>query len=194
MFSMYSNYSHYSKKEKHSELSLREQQELLSEFCESLLDLKNKDEAVNFLIDLLTKSEALMLAKRIAIAKLLLNGKHYREIEKALKVSHGTITKVAQWLAEGGEGFRVIVKRAKKRRPRQSASSSVDLSEWGSLKRRYPSMFWPELLIEEVIKSANKRQKQKIYNALKKLDKKSKIYCQTNSILKKYYQISPKRI
>jgi uncharacterized protein YerC len=56
---------------KKSFLSKERQQELLSEFCESLLCLKTTDEAVKFLTDLLTKSEAIILAKRIKIAKII---------------------------------------------------------------------------------------------------------------------------
>lgn len=182
---VYPNQSPYSKRAKYSKLSSQTQQELLSEFCEALLSLRNTNEAVKFLIDLLTKSEALMLAKRIKIAKLLLEGRNYRQIENQLKVSHGTITKVAEWLTEGGEGFRIITKRTSKKSQKKTPEY-VNLSQWSWLKRQYPSMFWPQLLIEEIIQSANKRQKQKISTALKKLDQKSKIYKDINRVLKKY--------
>lgn len=170
---------------KYSSLFAKIQQELLTEFCEALLNLKNTDEVVKFLIDLLTKSEALMLAKRIKIAKLLIEGKDYRTIGGLLKVSHGTIAKVAEWLTEAGEGFRLIAERTKKAKPQPESSWDLAMKDWKKFKRRYPIMFWPQILIEGIIQSANKKQKEKICQALKKLDHKSKLYKQFDKILRK---------
>ncbi|PIS35080.1 MAG: hypothetical protein COT36_03970 [Parcubacteria group bacterium CG08_land_8_20_14_0_20_38_56] len=170
---------------KYHKLSLQIQQELLSEFCEALLNLKTTNEAVKFLTDLLTKSEAIMLAKRIRIAKLLIEGRNYREIENSVKVSHGTITKVAQWLAEAGEGFRMISRRIKKGKPKPETSFDLAMKDWKRFKRHFPIMFWPQLLIEGILKSADKRQKKEIYQAIRQLDHKSRLYKQINEVLKK---------
>lgn len=159
------------------------QQELLADFCEALLNIRNIDEAVKFLTDLLTKSEVIMLAKRIKIAKILIEGEDYKTIEGALKVSHGTIAKVATWLAEAGEGFRLIAERTKKEKPKPPSSWDYARREWRSFKRTHPMMFWPQLLIEEVISSANRKQREKIKRAVEKLDHKSKLYKQINKIL-----------
>jgi TrpR-related protein YerC/YecD len=159
------------------------QQELLTDFCEALLTIKTPEEAVKFLTDLLTKSEVIMLAKRIKIAKLLIEGKDYKTIEGRLKVSHSTIAKVAAWLVESGEGFRLITERTKKEKPKPPTSWDYAMGEWKSFKRRYPTMFWPQLLIEEIIESANKKQREKIRRAIEKLDHKSKLYKQINKIL-----------
>lgn len=166
-------------------LSPQIQRELLSEFCEALLGLKNIDEVMKFLIDLLTRSEALMLAKRIKIAKFLLIGKTYKEIEEELRASHGTITKVAEWLNEGGEGFRMVAKRAQKKQ-KEVLGDDIDFNEWSLLKRKYPIAFWPQLLLEEIIKSANRRQKERLSSILKKLDQKSKLYKDVTRVLKRY--------
>ncbi|KKQ91704.1 MAG: hypothetical protein UT58_C0043G0005 [Microgenomates group bacterium GW2011_GWC1_39_7b] len=51
-----------------------------------------------------------MLAKRVAIAYLLLENKYtYREISKTLKISLGTIAKVHATFALKGEGYRNII-------------------------------------------------------------------------------------
>ena len=51
-----------------------------------------------------------MLAKRVAIAYLLLVNKYtYREISKTLKISLGTIAKVHATFALKGEGYRNII-------------------------------------------------------------------------------------
>ena len=168
---------------RYSRISKGTQQELLTDFCEALLSIKTADEAVKFLTDLLTKSEVIMLAKRIKIAKLLIEGEDYKTIEGILKVSHGTIAKVAAWLAEAGEGFRLITERTKKEKPKPPTSWDYAMQEWKPLKRRYPLMFWPQLLIEEVIVNANRKQREKIKRAVEKLDHKSKLYRQINKIL-----------
>ncbi len=167
------------------QLSREVQQELLSEFCQALLSLKTPEEAVKFLTDLLTKSEALMLAKRIKIAKLLLEDKNYRQIEGLLKVGHTTIAKIATWLTEGGEGFRLIAERTKKERQKPESSWDLAMKDWKAFKRKYPLVFWPELVIEDIIKSANKKQKEKLRRAIEKLDHKSKIYKQINAVFRK---------
>ena len=170
---------------KYATLSRETQHELLSEFCDALCAVNATNEAVDLLTDLLTPAETIMLAKRIRIAKLLINGKNYDAIGKSLRVSQSTIAKVASWLAESGEGFRLIVKRAPKEPAKNvSLSSRYEKSEWNKLKRRYPMMFWPQLLVEEIVQTANRKQAEKINNALKKLDRKSKIYKDISRMLK----------
>lgn len=169
---------------KYHRISNKEREDLLKEFCEAISVLKNSSEIMNFITDLLTKKELIMLAKRIKIAKLLIEGKNYREIEGILKVSHGTIARVNQWLLEGGEGFRLIAKRTKKEKPTPETSRDLAMKDWRKFRRRYSLMFWPQLLIEDVIKMMNKEQKEKIRHAIAKLDHKSSLYKRINKILK----------
>jgi TrpR-related protein YerC/YecD len=168
---------------KYSKISNKEKEELLKEFCEALSVLKNPQEIMNFITDLLTRQEIIMIAKRIKIAKLLVEGKDYRDIENSLKVGPGTIARVGYWLSEGGEGFRLIAERTKRIKPKETFREPT-MSEWSKLKRRYPMMFWPQLLVEEIVYTMNKRQKEKFRNAIKKLDRKSSLYKQMNKILK----------
>ncbi len=170
--------------EKYTHLSFSTQKELLSDFARALLSLKTEEDAVKFLVDLLTKEEVIKLAKRIKIAQLILEGKEYRVIEQALRVSHGTIAKVAYWLREGGDGFKMVLKNIKKSDGKLTKSEMFDsaLSEWKRFKRRYPSMFWPSLLIEGILDSAGKEDKDKIFQSLQKLDKKSKIYKEVSAM------------
>lgn len=157
------------------------QEELLQNFCEALLCLHTTQEALQFLTDLLTKQETTTLAKRIQIAKLLLEGKEYRAIEEKLRVSHGTIAKVAAWLTDSGEGFRLITERA----PKQQTEKQLPIEPlgWANLKRRYPVMFWPQLLMEDIVRNAKKKERERIQKAIEKLDHKSKLYRQLNRIL-----------
>ncbi|MDR3643421.1 MAG: Trp family transcriptional regulator [Candidatus Doudnabacteria bacterium] len=56
--------------------------------------------------DLLTESEAVMLAKRLEIAVSLLSGQTYRNIQLRLNVTPGTVAQIARVLKISGEGFK----------------------------------------------------------------------------------------
>jgi len=169
---------------KYFRISNKEKEELLKEFCEALSVLKNSQEVMLFLTDLLTREELIMLARRIKVAKLLIGGKDYREIGSLLKVSSPTIARVSHWLAEGGEGFRTIAERTKKEKPKPPSSWDLAMGDWRKFRRRFPLMFWPQLLVEDVIKIMNKRQKEKVRHVIEKLDRKSEIYKQISKFLK----------
>jgi len=170
---------------KYYKLSNQEKENLLQEFCEAISVLNNPQEIMDFLTDLLTSQEVVMLAKRIKTAKLLIEGKGYREIQTALKMGQGTIARVNQWLTESGEGFRTIAERTKKKEPKETKILNPEAakSEWNRFKRRYPIMFWPQLLIEDIVKTMNKKQKERVKKTLAKLDEKSGIYKNINKIL-----------
>lgn len=167
---------------KYSQISNKEKSDLLQEFCEAISVLNNPKEIIDFITDLLTKQETVMIAKRIKIAKMLIIGKDYQEIQNSLKTSPGTISKINQWLLESGEGFRLIAQRTKKEKLK---NKNLELTEFKKLKRRYPIMFWPELLIKDIIKTMNAKQKDRIKKSIKNLDRKSQIYKQINKALKK---------
>jgi len=156
-------------------LSRKEQEGLIFDLIYALTKSQNLNEAALFLQDLLTKKEAEILSKRLRIAKLLIEGMTYQGISKQLYVSHGTVAKIAVWLAEKGDGFRKIVEKLPKKGTEKDMSNMSSF-DWDKFKRRHPSYFWPELLLEEVIKRANKRNKEKIKNVLKNLDEKSELH------------------
>ena len=65
---------------------------------------------IQFLTDLLSPTEQIMLAKRLAIAYLLLKGTWtHREISKILKVSVTTIQRVSFTINTGGKGYKKII-------------------------------------------------------------------------------------
>jgi TrpR-related protein YerC/YecD len=170
---------------RYSQITNEEKQELFGEFCEALAVLKDKDEAMKFLTDLLTRQEIIALAKRIKIAKLLLAGKDYREITQVLKVSHATIAKVSQWLVESGDGFKIVADRTKNKERKQiTGSAELRKTDWDNFKRGHSLMFWPELLIKDVIKTMDRKQKDKTKAALAKIDYKSSLYRRINCLLK----------
>lgn len=174
---------------KFNKLTKKEEEQLLIEFCKALVELKTPEEAAQFLKDLLSKQEATMLAKRIEIARYLIKGWKYEDIKKSLKVSQGTIARVSQWLETSGDGYRLIVQRVK---PEKSGLENMDELEkafsWKHFKKRHPSYFWPELLLEEIVKSAKKSQKERLRSILDKFDEKSELFEHLNQLLKEEYK------
>lgn len=69
-------------------------QRILDCFLLTLVDLKDLSDARAFFDAVLTQTEQMMLAKRLAIALLLEKGYDYRTIERVLKVSTATTAAV----------------------------------------------------------------------------------------------------
>jgi TrpR-related protein YerC/YecD len=172
-------------------LSKESQEKILEDFCEALVSLHTTKEVLPFLTDLLTKTELLTLTKRLHIANLLLAGKDYRTIEEILRVSHGTIARVAAWLAESGEGFRLVAERIPQKQVKNTGIQ-YEKSEWDKVKRKYPMMFWPQLILEEVVRGADKKEKERFRKAVESLDRKSKLYRHFNQLLLSSHKKSSK--
>jgi uncharacterized protein YerC len=179
-------YKYYDEKPKRlDKLSQSDHEDLLRDLINAFSLLKTPTEAALFVQDLLTEREVTNLSKRLRIAKLFLEGKKYEEIEKELHTSHGTVAKIGTWLAEKGGGFRMIIKRLPKK---QKVKDWREYSQWDKLKRRYPSHFWPELLLEEIVRSANKKEKERLSNVLKNLGQKSSMHKKLQEILNEEYR------
>lgn len=70
---------------------------------------KNQQIAGNFIDVLLTKTEKLMIGKRIAIALMLVKGDSPMEIDEKLKVSLTTVYTVKAWLEEKGAEYHELL-------------------------------------------------------------------------------------
>lgn len=82
---------------------------------EAILSLENKEEAANFIRDILTLAEIEEFANRATIVKMLLEGYSYAVIAKEIGTSTTTVTRVAHWLYNGCGGYyKVIGKFVKK--------------------------------------------------------------------------------
>lgn len=83
-------------------------------FIKTLTKIRDVKEARDFSYDLFTPVEKIMLAKRIAIAYLLIKGYKYREISKLLRVSLTTIGSVNLAIKLGGGGYTRMINRISK--------------------------------------------------------------------------------
>lgn len=153
-------------------LSKPERENIVLELIEALVNCKTIEEAAMLTQDLLTESELSFISRRLRIAKLLLQDKTYKEIQDSLHVSQTTIAKIAFWLNYRGEGFRKIIKKL----PNKLVKNYDPLmqSPWTSLKRQYPAYFLPEIVIEQIVKMANKKQKERLSKVIFEVDSSMK--------------------
>lgn len=73
--------------------------------------IESREETIIFLKELLTPTEIRMLAKRIQIAKMLLEGYKYDDIIPHVRVTTGTISSVNNQLQFGDGGYIKIIER-----------------------------------------------------------------------------------
>lgn len=110
-------FNYFTYKEKRVEkFSPDEQAGLVFDLINAFALMKTPADSALLLQDLLTEKEIRNLAKRLRIAKLLLQGKAYEEIVSSLHCSYATVTKVGIWLNNAGEGFKMVIQRLPKRR------------------------------------------------------------------------------
>ena len=91
-------------------LNSQQKMELLDLLWTSIAELESREEVKNFFKDLLSESEAIMLARRILIAQKLLEGKTYDEIRKEFGVGRSNLANVHRWLISGFGGYEKALK------------------------------------------------------------------------------------
>lgn len=98
-----------------------------------------------FLRDLLTESERIMLGRRIIIARRLLAGDRYDDIEADLHVGRDTIGRVQKWLWDQLPGYEQAIKEMEKefvaRQERYADKKLYATSMLYRLKKKYPLHF-----------------------------------------------------
>ncbi|OGM21559.1 hypothetical protein A2863_04260 [Candidatus Woesebacteria bacterium RIFCSPHIGHO2_01_FULL_38_9b] len=79
-------------------------------FLKTITGLYVKKITANFLKEFLTPTEQVMLAKRLSVAFLLAKGYQHREISRILRVSTGTVNRVA-YSYKKGQYFNVVIEK-----------------------------------------------------------------------------------
>lgn len=80
-------------------LPSKERRELLKEFYDFISSLDRK-EVEEFFCDFLTSSEQVILARRLRVGKMLLQGRSSSQIRKELGVGVSTVQFVQNWLKD----------------------------------------------------------------------------------------------
>ncbi len=83
--------------------------EIRDDFVWTMGALRSPSETKAFFYDFFTKTERIVLAKRLAIALLLYKKYEWRDIQYLLHVSTSTISRVANWLDREGSGVKPIL-------------------------------------------------------------------------------------
>lgn len=163
-----------------NKFSKKVQQELFLLLVDALSGIRKSD-AAKLLRDLLSEQEAVMLARRLKIALLLEEGLSYEKICREIPVSHGTIAKIQLWLKTYGDGFRLAIPKIKLRKDNK-VTEEQKLS-WRQVKKRYPIYFWPELLLQEIVKSASQKERKRLVAILGEMHDKTPLTKQLQNIL-----------
>lgn len=130
-------------RKKLSKINPKEQWRILEEFWTMVALLESKEEVKSFFKDLLSATESIMLARRIQIAKLLLAGVGYDNIQKRIGAAPNTIASVHKWLQGGFGGYINAIPKLEKELTRrdkvaeQRQEESVPMSSaW--MRKKYP--------------------------------------------------------
>lgn len=81
---------------------------------QSILSLKNMDEAKRFFRDLLSEQEIMEFSKRWQAAQMLNENIQYIKIQKATGLSSTTVARISKWLNKGMGGYRLVLDRMNK--------------------------------------------------------------------------------
>lgn len=98
---------------------------MTNEFVNMLSDLKSKEEIREFIKELLTPTERIMLAKRLAIIMMLKKGYPFHVIERTLKISSST--SIRFWKIIKMNDFSVIMKNIQKERAKKKFWEEIEI-------------------------------------------------------------------
>ncbi|WP_156291008.1 YerC/YecD family TrpR-related protein [Oceanobacillus salinisoli] len=85
--------------------------EQLDQLFDAILSLKDREECYRFFDDIATMSEVHALSQRLQVAKMLMDGSTYNNIEKETKASTATISRVRRCINYGSDGYKMVLDR-----------------------------------------------------------------------------------
>ncbi len=88
---------------------------LFNEYCKAVLKLRNVKEVREFFNDLFSFTEFGMLARRLLVAKMLIDSFTYEEISQKLKMGMDTIEKINRNL-NFGKGYKLVLQRLNRKK------------------------------------------------------------------------------
>lgn len=168
--------------------------ELILNLCRSFITLQTPEEAAQAFTDLLTPKEIETIGKRLEIAEMLVKQEGYETIRKELKVGYSTIARINTWLNLAGEGFHMMLDRRKPfpKEHQVTEDERYNPYSWHNVKRRYSLYFWPQLLLEELVKQSNTQERRKIDKILDTIDMKRREFSRANN--KELYEMFSKKL
>lgn len=131
---------------------------IFNNFWSAVALLDDKKQIRDFFKSLLTHTEMQMLSKRIQIARMLLDGNSYEEIKRKVKVTDSTIARMNNLLAMENNGLEIAVKKLKKI---EKDLEKERMRITPDLKKKYPSYFLPEIILDSVGEKTKQIKKKK---------------------------------
>lgn len=92
-------------------MTLKNDKTMRRELYETLVKLKNVEEAEKFLDDLCTIKELEAMSQRLRAAKMLLDGKTYNEIVEETEISSATLARVSKCVRYGDGGYKTALEK-----------------------------------------------------------------------------------
>ncbi|HLO03556.1 MAG TPA: YerC/YecD family TrpR-related protein [Symbiobacteriaceae bacterium] len=89
--------------------------EMTDQLFEAILRLQSIEECYMFFEDIATVGELKALSQRLAVARMIDEGKTYEEIVAETGASTATISRVKKCLYFGADGYRLVLERGKQK-------------------------------------------------------------------------------
>ena len=134
-------------------LSGKERKKLQADLKSTIESMKEKGDLVEFFNDLLTESEAVMIARRVCIAKFLLAGVPQAAICGKLHVGLPTVHRVDKWLRSRGDDYRSVFPKlySEVMESHRKGEPFPDPHSFRNVRKRYPLHFLIfNLLLEDL--------------------------------------------
>lgn len=125
----------------------------INNFWSVITLLENKDQVASFFKDLLTHTEMEMFAKRIQIAKMLMEGYDYRAIRNYARVSDAAIATINNKLQIDGEWIKSAIMYFKQV---ENTIEKERLKIVPDLKKQYSSYFLLDKVAGQISKKAKR--------------------------------------
>lgn len=95
----------------HKKLNKKIYKKIGNQFVEFVLELRSSKDTKNFLTNLLTRTERIMLAKRLAVICMLIRGYSFEVIQQILQVSPSTVDRFWKIIQQYPNSFSLIRSR-----------------------------------------------------------------------------------
>lgn len=137
-------------RKKKEQLSKQDQEETLKKLYTAASAIKSQKRMEQFLKEILTDSEQLMLGRRVWIAQMLLSGYLQDEICEKLECSPSTVRRISKWLNTKLPGYGEAVSS---RGRRTKVSEQIDPTSFKALRKKYPMHFLFFNVAEAIVSS-----------------------------------------
>lgn len=126
------------------QLPKKVEKRIKSLLTECISACKDEKAAADFIEILLSPTEKVMIAKRIAIGLMLTKDYNPSEIVEAIKVSLGTVYNVKAWLDLKGSGYRKMLKKIAAEDQKRAKRHQELLEGIDSIMPPRPGISWKE--------------------------------------------------